>query len=218
MKKEFAVIGLGRFGGSIVQYLSAHDYDVLAIDIDEERVSQFMNIASYAVVVDAMDELALKSLGIRNFDHVIVAIGENLNASILTTIILKELGVKNITVKAQSIYHEKILQKIGATQVVHPERDMGKRIAKQLISNNVFDYLDLSEEYSIMELIATDKIANKNLIDLNVRANYDLNIIGIKRDNQMNVSPIPTEKLRKGDLIFVIGHNDKIEAFQKREF
>ena len=218
MKKEFAVIGLGRFGGSIVQYLSTHDYDVLAIDVDEERVSQFMNIASYAVVVDAMDETALKSLGIRNFDHVIVAIGENLNASILTTIILKELGVEHITVKAQSVYHEKILKKIGATQVVHPERDMGERIAKQLISNNVFDYLDLSEEYSIVELVATDKISNKSLIDLNVRVKYDLNIIGIKRENKMNVSPIPNEKLQKDDLIFVIGHNDKIEDFRKNEF
>lgn len=218
MKKEFAVIGLGRFGGSIVSYLSAHDYDVLAIDVDEERVSQFMNIASYAVVVDAMDEAALKSLGIRNFDHVIVAIGENLNASILTTIILKELGVAHITVKAQSVYHEKILQKIGATQIVHPERDMGERIAKQLISNNVFDYLDLSDEYSIMELIATDKIAGKSLIELNVRARYDLNIIGVKRGTVMNVSPIPSEKLKKEDLIFVIGRNDKIEMFREQEF
>lgn len=218
MKKEFAVIGLGRFGGSIVRYLSEHDYDVLAIDINEERVSQFMNIASYAVVVDAMDEAALKSLGIRNFDYVIVAIGENLNASILTTIILKELGVEHITVKAQSIYHEKILRKIGATQVVHPERDMGERIAKQLISNNVFDYLDLSEEYSIMELMATDKISGKNLIELNVRAQYDVNIIGIKRGASMNVSPIPSEKLRRGDLIFVIGRNEKIELFREKEF
>lgn len=218
MKKEFAVIGLGRFGGSIVRYLSEHDYDVLAIDINEERVSQFMNIASYAVVVDAMDEAALKSLGIRNFDYVIVAIGENLNASILTTIILKELGVEHITVKAQSLYHEKILRKIGATQVVHPERDMGERIAKQLISNNVFDYLDLSEEYSIMELMATDKISGKNLIELNVRAQYDVNIIGIKRGASMNVSPIPSEKLRRGDLIFVIGRNEKIELFREKEF
>lgn len=120
MNQEYAVIGLGRFGSSICKELSNEGMNVLAIDIDEQKVNEFKDIASYAVIADATDEQALKDIGIKNFDHVIVAIGENIQASILTTVILSEMGVKKITVKAQNDYHEKISQKIGAHQVVHP--------------------------------------------------------------------------------------------------
>ena len=125
VKKEFAVIGLGRFGGSICRTLAEQGMEVMAIDINEDRVNDYSMIASHAVVGDSTDEKVLKELGIRNFDHVVVAIGDNIQASILTTIILKEHGVQNITVKAQNDYHEKVVVKIGADHVVHPERDMG---------------------------------------------------------------------------------------------
>src|SRR5690625_387118 len=170
MKREFAVIGLGRFGGSICRELSLEGLEVLAIDNDEDKINEFKNIASLAVIADATDEAALKELGINNIDHVIVAIGDNIQASILTTVILTELGIKKITVKAQNDYHEKILNKIGANQVVHPERDMGKRIAHSIISSNILDYLELSEEHSIVEVIAGKKIDRKTLIDLDIRA------------------------------------------------
>ncbi len=124
MKQEFAVIGLGRFGGAICEELSREGMNVLAVDIDEQRVNAFKNIASHAVIADATDEEALKAIGIQNIDHVIVAIVDNIQASILTTVVLTELGIKRITVKAQNDYHEKILNKIGADVVVHPERDM----------------------------------------------------------------------------------------------
>lgn len=143
-KKEFAVIGLGRFGGSICKALSEEGLEVLAIDLNEDRVNEYAQIASHAVIGDSTDEAVLKNLGMRNFDHVIVAIGENIQASILTTIILKELGVKLVTVKAQNDYHEKLLNKIGADRVVHPERDMGKesRIKSlQIMSSNTWSYL-----------------------------------------------------------------------------
>ena len=156
-RKEFAVIGLGRFGGSICQELSEEGMQVLAIDSDETRVNDYKNIASHAVILDSTDEDSLKDIGISNFEHVIVAIGENIQASILTTVILKELGVKRITVKARNDYHEKILIKIGADRVVHPERDMGKRLAHSLISNNILDFLELSEEHSIVEVKAGRK-------------------------------------------------------------
>ena len=122
----------------------------------------------------------LKSIGIGNFDHVIVAIGENIQASILTTLMLKEFGVNHVTVKAQNDYHEKVLRKIGADTVVHPERDMGRRIAYNIVSNNILDYLDLSDEHSIVEIVASEKINGNSIIDLDIRARYGLNIVLLK--------------------------------------
>src|SRR3954449_6836266 len=205
VKKEFAVIGLGRFGGSICRTLAEQGMEVMAIDINEDRVNDYSMIASHAVVGDSTDEKVLKSLGIRNFDHVIVAIGDDIQASILTTIILKELGVKNITVKAQNDYHEKVLLKIGADHVVHPERDMGRRIANNMISNSVLDYLELSDEHSIVEIVASHKIDGKSILDLDVRAKYGINIVAIKRKNEIIVSPQANEIINEKDILIVIG-------------
>lgn len=180
MRKEFVVVGLGRFGGSIVKELIRLGADVLAIDTSPERVDEYAKIATQAVVADTTDEEVIKSLGIRNFEHVIIAIGENIQASILTTLILKDLGVQQITVKAQNDYHARVLRKIGADHVVHPERDMGIRIANNMMSNNVLDYLELSDEHSIMEIKANEQIAGFSLIDLDIRAKYGINIVGIK--------------------------------------
>jgi trk system potassium uptake protein TrkA len=215
-KKEFAVIGLGRFGGSICRTLSEQGMEVLAIDIDEDRVNEFANIASHAVVGDSTDESVLKSLGIRNFDHVIVAIGDNIQASILTTIILKELGVKHITVKATNDYHEKVLKKIGADQVVHPERDMGERIAHNIISNNVLDYLELSDEHSIVEIVASERLDGHSLLELDIRARYGINIVAIKRGNDIIVSPLASEVIRKDDILIVIGADKDIDRFEAK--
>ena len=204
MKKEFVVIGLGRFGGSIVRELIEQGADVMAIDKFSDRVDEFASIATQAIVADTTDESVLKSLGIRNFEHVIVAIGEDIQSSILTTLMLKEIGVNKITVKAQNDYHEKVLRKIGADQVVHPERDMGIRIANHMISNNVLDYLELSDEHSIMEIIANEFLAGSTLIDLDIRANYGINIVAIKRGTEILVSPQATEEILLNDILIVI--------------
>ena len=216
MKKEFVVIGLGRFGGSIVNELVELGVDVMAIDISSERVDDFAQIATTAVAADTTDESALRSLGIRNFEHVVVAIGENIQASILTTLILKEIGVKRITVKAQNDYHAKVLQKIGADQVVHPERDMGKRIANNLVSNNILDYLELSDEYSIVEVRANEKLAGFTLIDLDIRAKYGVNIVAIKRGTHILVSPQAIEEIEMDDILIVIGSDVDIHRFEKK--
>lgn len=216
VKKEFAVIGLGRFGGSIVRELADQGMEVMAIDNDEDRVNEFAMIASHAVVGDSTDEMVLKSLGIRNFDHVIVAIGDNIQASILTTLILKELGVKSITVKAQNDYHEKVLRKIGADHVVHPERDMGKRIANNIVSNNVLDYLELSDEHSIVEIVAREKLSGHSIIDLDIRARYGINIVAIKRDKDIIVSPQANEVIQDEDILIVIGADVDISRFEKK--
>lgn len=215
MKKEFVVIGLGRFGGSICRTLAQEGMEVLAIDVDEDRVHEFSDIVSQAVVADTTDETTLKDLGIRNFDHVIVAIGDNIQASILTTLILKELGVKKVTVKALNDYHEKVLAKIGADAIVHPERDMGRRIANNMISTNVLDYLELSDEHSIVELIASKKMDGKTLIEMDVRAKFGCNVVAIKRENQIIVSPMAIEIIQEGDILIVIGADKDIDRFGK---
>lgn len=216
MKKEFVVIGLGRFGGSIVRELIHQGAHVMAIDNSTDRVDAYAQIATQAVVADTTDENVVKSLGIRNFEHVIVAIGENIQASILTTLILKDLGVEKITVKAQNDYHEKVLRKIGADYVVHPERDMGIRIANNMLSNTVLDYLELSDEHSIMEIKANDTIAGYSIMDLDIRAQYGINIVGIKRGNDIVVSPQASEKILLGDIMLVIGADVDINRFVKR--
>ncbi|WP_338451895.1 TrkA family potassium uptake protein [Niallia oryzisoli] len=216
VKKEFAVIGLGRFGGSICRTFAEQGMEVMAIDNNEDRVNEYSAIASHAVVGDSTDEKVLKSLGIRNFDHVIVAIGDNIQASILTTIILKELGVKNITVKAQNDYHEKVLLKIGADHVVHPERDMGRRIANNMISNSVLDYLELSDEHSIVEIVASEKIDGHSILNLDIRAQYGINIVAIKRTNEIIVSPQANEIIHEKDILIVIGADADINRFEKK--
>ncbi|WP_347860714.1 TrkA family potassium uptake protein [Salimicrobium sp. PL1-032A] len=215
MKREFAVVGLGRFGGSICRELSQEGMNVLAIDTDEDKVNEFKDIASHAVIADSTDEGVLKELGIRNIDHVIVAIGDNIHASILTTLILKELGIKTLTVKAQNDYHEKVLNKIGADHVVHPERDMGRRIAHNIISNNILDYIELSDDHSVVEVKAGSKMSGKSLIDLDIRAQYGCNVVAIKRDRDIIVSPMATEKIVESDVLIVIGADKDISRFEK---
>ncbi|MFB5660752.1 potassium channel family protein [Alteribacillus sp. HJP-4] len=214
MKKEFAVIGLGRFGGSICKRLAEEGMNVLAIDSDEEKVNEFSNIVTQAVIADSTDEKALRGLGIRNFDHVIVAIGDNILASIMTTQILDELGVKHITVKAQNLHHEKVLNRIGADEVVHPERDIGVRIAHNVVSKNVLDYLELSDEYSIVELMAGQKIAGETIIDLDFREKYGCNILAIKRSDDIKVSPQPNEAIENGDILIVVGADADINRLE----
>lgn len=215
MKREFAVIGLGRFGGSICEELSLEGMTVLAIDCDESKVNEYKNIATYAVVADSTDEEILKELGIKNIDHVIVAIGDDIQASILTTVILDDMGIEKITVKAQSDYHEKILNKIGADHVVHPERDMGKRLAHSLISSNILDYLELSDDYSMVEVRSGKAMLGKTLIDLDIRAKFGCNVVAIRHGKEMNVSPSADYQITEDDVLIVIGADKDISKFER---
>ncbi|MEI3598842.1 MULTISPECIES: potassium channel family protein [unclassified Oceanobacillus] len=216
MSKDYAVIGLGRFGGSICRELSKEGKQVLAIDIDEAKVNEFKNIASHAVILDSTDEESLKEIGIHNFEHVIVAIGDSLQASILTTVILTDLHVERITVKAQNDYHEKILRKLGVDRVIHPERDMGRRIAQNIISNNILDFLDLSDDHSIVEVKTGKKMIGKSLIDLDIRANFGCNVMAIKSGETIDVSPSPEYVFKPDDILLVIGSDDDIHRFEKQ--
>jgi trk system potassium uptake protein TrkA len=215
MKQDFAVLGLGMFGGSICRELSKEGKQVLAVDINEDKVNEFKNIASHAVIADTTDEDTLRELGIKSIDHVIVAIGENIQASILTAVILTDLNIKKITVKAQNDYHEKILNKIGVDEVVHPERDMGKRIAHHIISSNVLDYLELSDEHSIVEVKAGRKMAGRTLIELDIRNKYGCNVVAIKKGQDINVSPASNEAIQADDILIVVGTNNDISKFER---
>ncbi|MDN4075666.1 MULTISPECIES: potassium channel family protein [Fictibacillus] len=214
MDKQFAVIGLGRFGGSICREFAKMGYEVMAVDRDIERVNEFASIATQAVQANSTDEKALNALGIRNFNHVIVSIGEDIQSSILTTLLLKEAGVKKVWVKAQNDYHHKVLEKLGADRIIHPERDMALRVAQLITSEKIIDFIELSNEHSIIEVGVTDKLAGKTLTELNVRAKYGCNIVAIKKDSDILVSPIANVVLKSGDVLVVIGQNKDLNRFE----
>lgn len=218
MKQSFVIIGLGRFGGSICRTLIESGQEVLAIDSSEDRVNEYMNIATHAVVANAQDEMTLRSLGIRNFDHVIVAIGEDIQASILVTLMVKEMGVPNILAKAQNEYHARVLEKIGADRVVHPERDMGQRIAHNLVSKNILDYLELSDEFSLAEINVTNrKFYGKTLDELDFRQRFGLNVVAIRRDNQDPIVTPPAEEVvQKNDHLVVIGRDEDVDYLDEK--
>lgn len=218
MRQNYAIIGLGRFGGSICRTLIESGQEVLAIDSNEDRVNEYMNIATHAVVGNAQDEMTLRSLGIRNFDHVIVAIGEDIQASILVTLMVKEMGVPQILAKAQNEYHAKVLEKVGADRVVHPERDMGVRIAHNLVSKNILDFIELSDEFSLAEIrVTNERFFNKTLLELNFRQRFGLTVVAIRRgDGKVVVSPAASEIVREHDNLLVIGNTDEVDLLDEK--
>lgn len=217
MKKQtFAVIGLGRFGGSVCKTLADAGQEVLAIDKYESRVNDYKDIATQAVVADAQDEDVLRSLGIRNVDHVIVAIGEDIQASILVTLMVKEQGVKYVTAKAQNEYHAKVLEKLGVDRVVHPERDMGVRIGRSLTSKNMVDYLDLDANFKLAEILITNpEFVGKSLAEMDFRDRYGLNVIALAHSRQEMVLPSAGDVLTENDSILVAGTTRAIDKFEE---
>ncbi|MDW7652133.1 MAG: TrkA family potassium uptake protein [Bacillota bacterium] len=214
--KQFAVVGIGRFGASVATTLYEMGHDVLAIDSSESKIEGVVDKVTHAVVADSTSESALRSLGITNFDVVIVSIGQDIQASILTTLVLKELGVNYIVAKARTALHGKVLQKIGADRIVYPERDMGIRVANNLVATNVLDFIELSPDYSIVEIIAPDEMHGKSLRELDLRARYGVNVLAIRTaDKQINVSPAASDRLHPGDLLIVVGANNKIQKMSR---
>lgn len=213
--KQFVVIGLGRFGTSIAKTLYNLGYDVLGIDSSEEIVQSMADSITHAVEADATDENTLKALGVRNFDVGIVSIGHDIQASILITLILKELGIKFVVAKAQSELHGKVLYKIGADRVVFPERDMGVRVAHNLVSSNILDYIELSPDFSIVEIAAIPEWFDKSLKDLDMRVKHGLNVMAIRRNEEVIVSPKADDIILEGDILVVVGQNKDIEKLEK---
>lgn len=216
MSKQFAIIGMGRFGSSVARTLYEMEYEVMGIDEDEERINENIHYVTHAVAADSTDERALREIGIRNFDVVVVAIGADIQASILTVLILKEMGVKKIVAKAQNERHGQVLYKVGADRVVFPERDMGVRVAHNLISANVLDFIELAEDYSVAEVVVSPKLVGKTLRQLDIRARYEVNVIAIKSDERFNIAPRPDEVIQYNDVLVVIGNNKHLKEFEEQ--
>ena len=212
--KQFVIIGLGRFGASIAKTLYSLGNDVLAIDKDEDIVQEIADSVTHAVQLDATDENALRSLGIRNFDVAVVTIGDNIQSSIMATLLVKELGVKYIIAKGHSDLHAKVLYKIGADRVVLPEKDMGIRVAHNLVSANILDYIELSDDYSVMEIQVLHEWAGKTLNELKLRSKYGINVMAIKRGDEVNLSPAADDIIEENDIIVAIGSAEDLSKLE----
>ena len=212
---SYIVVGLGRFGSEVARQLYRLGCEVLVIDTDAELVQQFSNEVTHAVVGDARDKEVLRALGARNFDCGIVAIGDSLADSVLATMNLKELGIQQIVCKAHDDTHRRVLQKLGADRVVIPEQENAARLARSLSSPNVLDYIELSDDYGIVEVPAPDSWQGKTLKELNVRAKLGVNIIAIRRDGKINVSPGADFAFQSGDVVVVLGDSAALEMVQK---
>ena len=213
--KSYIVIGLGRFGSEVSRRLSDQGCEVLAMDMSNDLVQHISSEVTHAVVGDARDKDVLKALGAGNFDCAIVAIGDSLADSVLATMNLKELGVPYLVCKAHDETHRQVLKKLGADRVVIPEQENASRLAKSLSSHNVLDYIELSEDYGIIEVPAPAPWVNKSLIELNVRAKLGVNIIAIKRNGSITVSPAADYRIAEGDIIVVLGDTAALDAVQK---
>ncbi|HHY69629.1 MAG TPA: TrkA family potassium uptake protein [Bacillota bacterium] len=212
MRKQIAVIGLGRFGRSLATTLSKLGAEVLAVDTDPEKIQSVAPIVTEAVEADATNESVLGELGLRNFDVVVVAISE-FEASLLITLYLKQLGVKEVIVKAGSDVHGNILERVGADKVIFPEKDMGRRLAYSLVSGSVIDYIELAEDYGVVEVPVQGVLIGKTLSDLGLRNRFGINIVGIRRNSHVNVYVNPQEPLREGDVMIAIGPTDGVQRF-----
>lgn len=224
--KQFAVLGMGRFGSGVAKTLTEKGYSVLAIDKDAEAVQDASEFVTHAVQVDATEERSLRAIGIENVDVAIVAIGD-IEASILITLILREVGIKEIIAKAATENHGKVLRRVGATKIVFPERDMGARIATTLITPEMVEHIDLSPDYSIVEIKPPKEFVGKSLKQINLRAQYGINVIAIKRkipgvgeegniemQEKIDVVPAPSEVINEGDMLIIVGENKNIEKLK----
>lgn len=218
IKKQFIVFGLGIFGKSVAIALEESDCEIMVIDNDKEKIEDIASEVTHAVCMDVTDEEALQELGIGNFDGAIVAIGTNLEASVMVTILAKEMGIPFVLAKASSSIHARVLRRVGADKIVFPEKDSAIRIAHNLLFGNFFDAIILSPTYSIMEIDALVEWNEKTLKELELRVRYKFNVIGIKGKgkNSLNINPDAETKIQNGDVLIVIGENKKLDSFLKK--
>lgn len=211
IKKQYIVIGLGRFGRSVARHLEANGCMVMAVDKDEKKVNLVSEYVTRAMCLDISDEEAVKELGLSNFDGVVVAIGHNLEAAIFSIMWAKEEGVKLLIAEAYDETQGKILAKVGADEIVYPEREMGYHLAKNLAFGNILDAVELSSGYSIAELPVLQKWIGKNLIELKLRDKYHVNVIAVKRNHNLEVTPSADKPFQEGDVVVLLGRNDTLK-------
>lgn len=220
--RQFGVIGLGRFGLSVAKTLSEKGAQVLGIDLNQDVIQDTQEYLTQAVQADATDEKALRAVGIDQIDVAVVGVGEKLEASILITLNLKQIGIREIIARAVTENHGKVLQRVGATKVIFPERDMGARLANSLISPKILEHIELSSDYSILEMIPPKEFIGKTLGELDIRAQYGLNVIAIKKTivggkKKISLSPSAEDVVKQDDILVVIGKNKDIEEVKRKK-
>lgn len=215
--REFVIIGCGRFGQSVAKTLYERGYEVLALDKREDRIQEIADDVTHAIQLDAIDEASLRSVSISNIDVAVISIGADIQASILATLIVKELGVKKVIAKARNDVHARVLKKIGADEIIFPERDMGIKLAKSLATDNILDYIELDTEYSVVEIKAFKEWNGKTLEELKLPLKYGINIIAVKNkeSGEINISPIADEIITEGDILVVIGQVSMLDKLSK---
>lgn len=214
--KTYLVVGLGRFGTAVAQKLQELGNEVMVIDESEERVQKMAERVTHAVVADARDEEVLESLGVRNFDCAVVAIGENLAASVLITLNLKSLGVPQVICKAQNELEKRALEKVGADRVVIPEREMGMKLAQNLVSSSVLDYMELSRDCGIAEIVTPRSWVGKTLQEIDVRRKFGVTVAALRQaDGDVKVMVDISYRLQANDELVIVGNNDDLAQVQK---
>ena len=217
--KRFAVIGLGKFGAYAAMALYEDGHEVIAIDSNKARVQAMEHHASEAIVLEATSKDALKSLGLENMDAVIVSTGTQISTSVLICLYLQEMGVKRILAKAMDEDHEKILVRVGATEIIHPERAMAVRVARELSQSNILDFIPLAKEFDLMQAAAPQSFINKSLKDLNLRARYNVHIIAIKEEQPENFILVPPADyvIKANDILIMLGKGKDIKKIKELE-
>jgi trk system potassium uptake protein len=209
-QKDFAVIGLGRFGRSVVRTLSERGYNVLGLDKDPQKVQYISEYCTQAVVVDSTNEDSLKALDIASFDAVVVAIGSDFESDLITTVALKALGVKRVICKARSQRQKDILLRVGADQVVRPESDAGNRVGTELALPNLLEQISFGDSHSVLELRAPDWMIDKTLVELDLRTRYSANVVALRHEASVTVSPEADQVVSENDILVLIGRTEKI--------
>ena len=220
-RKQYGVIGLGRFGSAMASTLAELGHDVIGVDGDEERVRQLADVITHAIQLDATDAKALRAAGIQDVNVAVVSIGENIESSLLVVMQLRELGIETIVAKAVTPLHGRILEKLGVSRVIFPEREMAIRLAHSLVMPNVIDYIELSRDFSIVELPAPDAFVGQTLKQLELRPRFGLTLIAIKRrptasePEVTNIAPAADEPIRAGDVLALLGSNERLSQLDR---
>lgn len=217
MEKQYAVLGLGSFGESVALTLENMGCDVLVMDDSYEKIQDISDKVSYAMKADVSDPDALQALGGKNLDGVVVAVSENLEAGIMATMLCKEMGIPLVVAKAKNKLQGAILKRVGADRIVYPEIEMGSRVAKSLVSREFMDWIELSNDYSMVEIAVPDKWVGRTLVDINVRERLGINVVGIIVNGKIDVTLDPQKPLPEGGILIVIGANDVLEKFDSKK-
>ena len=208
-KQQVLVVGLGRFGQSLARSLVKNGFEVMALDSSESAADDVANEVTHVMIADSTEENVLREIGPEHFDLVVCSIGGDIQASIMTVLLLKELGAKYLVAKASTAIHGRALKKMGVDRVVFPEREMAQRLAQDFLTPQLTELLRVNVSHSMFEIPAPDRFIGKSLVELNLREEFGMNVLAIKRSGEAEVSPLPTQTILEGDVLLVLGNRER---------